>query len=129
MSTDVPLEYALKEPKWCVIHNGWFYRCFEASKNVDEWYLCLESHDKKLLNGGLQEEGTKIDCQCKNLHGNLFIYLCDFHRKMDDLTRRRTAQQIAEKIEEEHFYDHGWTQDTERRKIQKRCAEIARSIK
>lgn len=49
MSTDVTGEYRNTEPKWCAIHNGWFYRCFELSADVDEWNKCLAAHDAKVI--------------------------------------------------------------------------------
>lgn len=49
MSVDVTDEYRNTEPKWCAIHNGWFYRCFELSADVDEWNKCLEEHDTKVV--------------------------------------------------------------------------------
>ena len=48
MTTGVTYEYAATEPKWCATHGGWFWRCYDASKNIDEWYRCLADHDNKI---------------------------------------------------------------------------------
>jgi hypothetical protein len=49
MSTDVTDEYRNIEPKWCAIHNGWFYRCVALTDNIDEWNECLKAHDEKVI--------------------------------------------------------------------------------
>lgn len=42
-----------------------------------------------------------MNCDCEFTNDKAFINLCDTHRKVDDLTRERTAQQTREKVAED----------------------------